>query len=41
MIAAGASFEGKRVVVYRQPSSVDGSGNPPANVGALKIAVER
>lgn len=32
---------GKRVVVYRQPSSVDGSGNPPSNVGALKIAVER
>ncbi|MGV3624735.1 MAG: hypothetical protein ACO1OB_28200 [Archangium sp.] len=32
---------GKRVVVYRQPSSVLSSGGPPSNVGALKIAVER
>jgi hypothetical protein len=32
---------GKRVVVYRQPSSLDAAGHKVTNAGAVKIAVER
>lgn len=32
---------GKKVVVYRQPTSIGSNGQPPDNVGALKIAVQQ
>ncbi len=37
----GSSSGAKKVVVYRQPASIDANGQTVANVGALKIAVER